>query len=74
VSESLVGEGFVLRRATLDDLDFMAGLAGHEDVEPFMAAVSARDPDAIREEIEQGTAEPNHHGRFIVEVEGQPAG
>jgi RimJ/RimL family protein N-acetyltransferase len=74
VSEPLVGEGFVLRRATLDDLDFMAGLAGHEDVEPFMAAVSARDPDAIREEIEQATAEPNHHGRFIVEVEGEPAG
>jgi RimJ/RimL family protein N-acetyltransferase len=74
MSESLAGEGFVLRPATLDDLDFMVGLAGHEDVEPFMAAVSARDRDAIREEIEQAAAEPNHHGRFIVEMEGEPAG
>jgi RimJ/RimL family protein N-acetyltransferase len=74
VSEALAGEGFVLRRATLDDLEFMVGLAGHEDVEPFMAAVSARDRDAIREEIRQADAEPNHHGRFIVEVDGEPAG
>jgi RimJ/RimL family protein N-acetyltransferase len=74
VSEPLVGEGFVLRPATLDDLDFMVGLAGHEDVEPFMAGVSARDRDAIGEEVEQATEEPSHYGRFIVEVEGHPAG
>ncbi len=74
MSKPLVGEGFVLRRASLDDLDFMAGLAGHEDVEPFMAAVSARDRDALREEIRQAEAEPEHYGRFIVEVEGEPAG
>lgn len=74
MSETLVGDRFRLRRATPDDLDFMVGLAGHEDVEPFMAAVSARDRDAIREEIERAAAEPNHYGRFIVEVEGEPAG
>jgi RimJ/RimL family protein N-acetyltransferase len=74
VSEPLTGENFVLRRATLDDLDFMIGLAGHEDVEPFMAAFSARDGDAIRAEVERAAAEPDHYGRFIVEVAGQSAG
>jgi RimJ/RimL family protein N-acetyltransferase len=39
-----------------------------------MAAVSARDRDAIREEVERAAAEPNQYGRFIVEVEGEPAG
>jgi hypothetical protein len=58
VSEALEGEGFRVRRATADDLDFMVGLASHEDVEPFMAAVSAREPDALREEIRQSLAAP----------------
>jgi L-phenylalanine/L-methionine N-acetyltransferase len=64
----------MLRRATPGDIDFMATLATHEDVEPYMAAVSARDPDALLEEIRKSEAEPDHYGRFIVEVEGAPAG
>ena len=69
-----MGEGFSLRRATDEDVDFMVSLAAHEDVEPFMAAVSARDPDALAEEVRRAEAEPEHYGRFIVEVEGEPAG
>jgi DNA-binding FadR family transcriptional regulator len=49
LTDVLEGEGFRLRRASADDLDFMVGLASHEDVEPFMAAVSAREPEALRE-------------------------
>ena len=74
MSAPLVGEGFALRRATLEDLDFMVGLAGHEDVEPFMAAMSARDRADVREEIKLSMAEPQDYGRFIVEVEGEPVG
>ncbi|MGH3112602.1 MAG: hypothetical protein ACRDOP_03955, partial [Gaiellaceae bacterium] len=70
----LVGDGFSLRRATGEDVEFMVSLAAHEDVEPFMAAVSARDPDALAEEVRRAEAEPEHFGRFIVEVEGEPAG
>jgi putative acetyltransferase len=66
--------GCSLRRATRDDIDFMATLATHEDVEPYMAVVSARDPDALLEEIRKSEVEPDHYGRFIVEVEGAPAG
>jgi RimJ/RimL family protein N-acetyltransferase len=74
LTDVLEGEGFRLRRASAEDLDFMVALASHEDVEPFMAAVSARKPEALREEIHQSEAEPEHHGRFVIEVDGARAG
>jgi RimJ/RimL family protein N-acetyltransferase len=74
VTRPLVGAGCTLRRATPGDIDFMATLATHEDVEPYMAAVSARDPDALLEAIRKSEAEPDLYGRFIIEVEGAPAG
>jgi RimJ/RimL family protein N-acetyltransferase len=65
----LSGDGFRLRRATLDDADFLAGLAGHDDVEPFLSRRRARDPEAVREEIERSLSEPSETGRFVIEVE-----
>ena len=40
VSAALEGPTFRLRRAAAADVDFMVDLVGHDDVEPFMAAVS----------------------------------
>jgi RimJ/RimL family protein N-acetyltransferase len=74
VTDVLHGEGFVLRRATQGDVDFMVALASHDDVEPFMAAVSARDAEALAEEIERSEREPEHLGRFVIEVDGERAG
>jgi RimJ/RimL family protein N-acetyltransferase len=74
VSERLVGGGFVVRRATPADLDFVVELSGHEEVEPYMAAMSARDPDEVLHEIDLSTTDPKHYGRFVVEVEGDAAG
>ena len=74
MSEPLAGDGFVLRRATHDDVEFMVGLAAHEDVEPFMAAVGARSADDVREDLRQAEAEPDFYGRFVLEVEGERAG
>jgi RimJ/RimL family protein N-acetyltransferase len=74
VTAELAGDGFRLRRAKPYDVDFMAALANHEDVEPFMAAVSARDTEDLLEEVERAEADPQHFGRFIVEVDGLPAG
>jgi RimJ/RimL family protein N-acetyltransferase len=74
VSDALEGHGFRVRRATAGDVRFMAALASHEDVEPFMAAVSARDPEALREEIARAEAEPTHYGHFLIEVAGERAG
>jgi RimJ/RimL family protein N-acetyltransferase len=74
VSERIAGEGLALRRATGADVAFMLELAGHEDVEPFMAAVSAKDEEALREEVRRSEEEPEQYGRFIVEVAGERAG
>jgi RimJ/RimL family protein N-acetyltransferase len=63
------GEGFRLRRASGEDVDFLIELAGHEDVEPFLAAVRARDADGVRQEVERSLAEPQETGRFVIEVD-----
>jgi RimJ/RimL family protein N-acetyltransferase len=74
VTGPLAGEGFALRRATETDVDFLVELASHEEVEPFMAAVSARGRDELLEEVRRSDADPQHHGRFVIEVDGAPAG
>ena len=63
-----------IRRAEAADADFLAGLATHEDVEPFLGAVAARDRDSILAEIERSLAEPDDFGRFVIEVDGERAG
>ena len=63
-----------IRRAEPDDLDFLVSLYAHEDVEPFLAAVRAREPDEVLAEIERGRAEPAALGLFVVEVDGRRAG
>jgi RimJ/RimL family protein N-acetyltransferase len=74
VSGSLAGEGFALRRAAEADVAFLAELASHDEVEPFMAAVSARGRDELLDEVRRSEDDPQHHGRFVVEVGGEPAG
>ena len=69
MTEVILGDGFRLRRATLDDIDFLAELAGHDEVEPFLSVRRARDPEGVRAEIEHSLAEPRETGRFVIEVE-----
>ena len=69
MSELVLGDGFRLRRANLEDVDFLVELAGHDDVEPFLSVRRARDPETVREEIERSLAEPVETGRFVIEVE-----
>jgi RimJ/RimL family protein N-acetyltransferase len=68
------GDGFRLRRAVADDVDFLVSLATHGEVQPFLAAVSAHTPDDFREELERAEREPEHYGRFVIEVDGERAG
>ena len=63
-----------LRRAEPEDVDFLLELMTHEDVDPFMAVVRPRDRDGLLEEIERSQAEPQEFGRFVIEVDGCPAG
>ena len=68
MTEPLTGDGFRLRRATPEDTRFLAGLAQHEAVEPFLAAVSPWREDELAGEIERSQAEPELHGRLVLEV------
>jgi ribosomal-protein-serine acetyltransferase len=68
------GEGFRLRRAVPDDVDFLVSLATHDDVQPFLAAVSAHTPHDFRTELKRAEEEPEYYGRFLIEVDGERAG
>jgi RimJ/RimL family protein N-acetyltransferase len=69
VTETIAGEGFRLRRAVPEDVEFFAELFSHDDVEPYLAAVGAKEPAAILEEIEASLSAPDESGRFVIEVE-----
>jgi RimJ/RimL family protein N-acetyltransferase len=63
-----------LRRAEAADADFLLELMTDADVDPYMAVIRPRDRDAILAEIERSEAEPEDYGRFVIEVDGRPAG
>jgi RimJ/RimL family protein N-acetyltransferase len=63
-----------LRRAEPADVDFLLELMTDEDVDPYMAVVRPRDREAILAEIERSEVEPEDYGRFVIEVDGRPAG
>jgi RimJ/RimL family protein N-acetyltransferase len=69
VSETIAGDGFRLRRAAADDVEFVLELASHDDVDPYLRAVRPREREALLEEIELSLAEPKRSGRFVIEVE-----
>jgi RimJ/RimL family protein N-acetyltransferase len=74
VTSVLEGRGFRVRRAGVADVEFMASLAVHEAVEPFMAAISPRGCEELQEEVRCSEEEPEVHGRFVIEVDGDRAG
>ena len=63
-----------IRRAGTVDVDFLVDLASHEDIEPFLGAVSARDRAAVTAEVERSRTEPHDFGRFVIEFGGARAG
>ena len=63
-----------LRRARVEDVDFLVELLTHEEVEPYLSAISVKDRDGIVSAIERSEREPEDFGRFIVELDGARAG
>jgi aminoglycoside 6'-N-acetyltransferase len=63
-----------LRRARLDDVDFLAGLLAHEEVAPFLAAVRPSSPSEVTALVERSEREPEAYGLFVVEADGERAG
>jgi RimJ/RimL family protein N-acetyltransferase len=62
------GDGIRLRRARPDDVGFMVELLAHDEVEPFLSARRARDPESLLAEVDRSAAEPQTYGRFVIEV------
>jgi RimJ/RimL family protein N-acetyltransferase len=63
-----------IRRAEPGDLDFLVELMTHEEVEPFLAVIRPRDREGVQAEIERSQTAPQEFGRFVIEVDGEPAG
>ncbi len=57
-----------LRRAEPADVEFLAELLAHEEIEPYLAVVRARDAEEVQAEVERSLAEPQAFGRFVIEV------
>jgi RimJ/RimL family protein N-acetyltransferase len=64
----------MIRRARADDVGFLVALYGDPDVRPYLAASADFSPAAVAAEVERSTQEPEAFGRFVIEVDGEPAG
>ena len=60
-----------LRRATLEDVDFVEELYADEETEPFLSDNASR---SVAEAVQQSLDDPTRCGRMIVEVDGERAG
>jgi RimJ/RimL family protein N-acetyltransferase len=63
-----------LRRANLEDVDWIVDLLNGEDTEPFLAGHALRDREAVRMQVERSLDEPELAGTMIVELDGERAG
>lgn len=62
-----------IRRARPDDLEFLLELVSDEEVAPYLARRGS-EPETIERELERSEREPDAFGRFVIEVDGEPAG
>jgi RimJ/RimL family protein N-acetyltransferase len=63
-----------VRRATADDVDWLAELYGDDEVEPFLGGGRARGRDALAAEVARSEREPERFGRLVIELDGERAG
>jgi RimJ/RimL family protein N-acetyltransferase len=63
-----------LRRATPDDVPWLAALYSDGDVEPFLGGRRATDEPAVLAAVERSLQSPERCGCMVIEVEGHAAG
>ena len=63
-----------LRRADAGDVEWLVELLNGEQTEPFLGGNRAFDRPGVLAEVERSLAEPQHFGRFVIEVDGERAG
>jgi ribosomal-protein-serine acetyltransferase len=63
-----------LRRAVVDDVDFLLGLVNDADTRPFLGNRAADTRERALADVERSQREPDAYGWFVVEVDGERAG
>jgi RimJ/RimL family protein N-acetyltransferase len=63
-----------IRRASVDDVDWIVELLTGEETEPFLGGRAPRDAATLREQVEGSLREPERSGRLIIELDGERAG
>lgn len=63
-----------LRRATIDDVPFLARLLGHADVAPYLAASRATTEAELAVEVARSLEAPDAFGLLVIELGSEPAG
>ena len=63
-----------LRRAKPPDADFLLELLADDDVRQFLGPRTAETRDEVLAEIERSLTESEGFGRFVIELDGEPAG
>jgi RimJ/RimL family protein N-acetyltransferase len=63
-----------LRRAKPPDADFLLELLADDDVRQFLGPRTAAARKEVLEEIERSLTEPESFGRFLIQLDGEPAG
>ena len=66
--------GVRVRRARSEDAGFLLELITDEDVRPYLSGLAPATIEEIVMEIERSEREPRLYGRFVIEVDGEPAG
>lgn len=69
MSDALLGERLRVRRALADDVDALVRLAGHPEVEPFLAPGRGQDAEQVRAAVARSEHEPHAVGLFVIEAE-----
>ena len=63
-----------IRRTRPEDAGFLVELVADDDVRPFLGVRTATSQDEVLEEIERSLRQPEAFGRFVIELDGEPAG
>ena len=63
-----------LRRAEPPDAAFLLELLADDDVRQFLGPRTATTGDEVLEEIERSLSRPEGFGRFVIGLDGEPAG
>jgi RimJ/RimL family protein N-acetyltransferase len=66
--------GVAIRRARLDDAEFLLELITGEETRPFLGGAGEVTRESLVEEIERSEREPQVFGRFVIEAGGERAG